>query len=94
MSVEGGTQQARIAGGPGAVTRRLADELGERVAIGSPVWRIRTARDGVAIETAAASYTARRVIVAMAPLIASRSSSSPRCRRCATASPTGCPTAR
>jgi monoamine oxidase len=72
MSVEGGTQQARIAGGPGAVTRRLADELGERVALGSPVWRIRTARDGVAIETVAASYTARRVIVAMAPLIASR----------------------
>ena len=40
MSVEGGTQQARITGGPQAVTQRLADELGKRVVLGDAVWRI------------------------------------------------------
>ena len=72
MSVEGGTQQARIAGGPQAVTQRLAGELGDRVVLGSPVWRIRSTRDGVAVDTAGATHAAQRVIVAMAPLLASR----------------------
>jgi len=72
MSVEGGTQQARIAAGPQAVTQRLADEFGDRVVLGSPVWRIRETARGVAVDTAGVTYEAERVIVAMAPLLASR----------------------
>ena len=72
MSVEGGTQQARITGGPQAVTQRLADELGKRVVLGDAVWRIRTTAAGVAVDSTLGTYDARRLIIAMAPLLASR----------------------
>ena len=72
MSVEGGTQQARIAGGPQAVAARIAAELGDRVVLGCPVFRVRSDADGVAIDTAGGTRRARRAIVAMAPLLASR----------------------
>ena len=72
MSVEGGTQQARITGGPQAVTQRLADELGKRVVLGDAVWRIRATAAGVAVDSTLGTYDARRLIIAMAPLLASR----------------------
>ena len=77
MGIEGGAQQDRIVGGPQAVAGRVAAELGDRVVLGAPVRRIVHDDNGVRLETDCGIYDARRAIVAVSPMLATRIDFSP-----------------
>jgi monoamine oxidase len=66
---EGGAQESRFVGGSQLVAQRLAVELDGRVRLSAPVRRISQDSTGV---TDAGDWRARRVIVAVPPLLASR----------------------
>jgi monoamine oxidase len=65
---DGGAQDQRIEGGSQVISQRMAAELGDRVLLGRPVLRIEDdAPRRMRVVTAAETFTADRVIVAMAP---------------------------
>lgn len=64
----GGAQQDRIAGGSQVLAIRLAEELGERVRLNSPVRGIRQDDGGVSVD----DVQAEQVIVAIPPALAVR----------------------
>ena len=68
LDTEGGGQQDRIVGGSQLISIRMAEELGDRVVLESPVDSIRVEDDGVV----AGDLRARRVIVALPPALAGR----------------------
>jgi monoamine oxidase len=68
LDTEGGGQQDRLAGGTQQLSMRMAEELGDRVELSSPVRSIRTDADDVV----AGEVTARRAIVAVPPALAGR----------------------
>jgi monoamine oxidase len=68
LDTEGGAQQDRIVGGSQRISLRMAEELGDRVRLSTPVRAIRTEADGVV----AADVRARRAIVAVPPALAGR----------------------
>jgi monoamine oxidase len=68
----GGAQQDRVDGGTQQISDRLADALGDRVRRRTPVRAIRTGQDRVSIEADGATFTGRRVIVAVPPTLAGR----------------------
>jgi monoamine oxidase len=68
IDTEGGAQQDRLAGGTQQLSVRMAEELGNRVALSSPVRKIRSDDRGVAVE----GVSARRAIVAVPPALAGR----------------------
>ena len=68
LEVEGGAQQDRIVGGSQRISLEMADELGERIQLESPVGEIRTDGDGVVV----GDLRARRAIVALPPALAGR----------------------
>jgi monoamine oxidase len=68
IDTEGGAQQDRLAGGTQQLSVRMAEELGDRVAVSSPVRRIRSDAEGVEVE----GVSARRAIVAVPPALAGR----------------------
>ena len=70
-------QRWRIEGGAQAVSLALAAELGDVVHLNEAVLEIRRADDGVAVRTANAETTARKVIVALSPADATRIAFSP-----------------
>ncbi len=72
IGIEGGAQQDRIVGGPQAVAGRLAAELGDQVILRAPVRRIVHDQDGVRFETDRGVFEARRAIVAVSPMLATR----------------------
>ncbi|UCH30752.1 MAG: FAD-dependent oxidoreductase [Myxococcales bacterium] len=65
---DGGAQDQRIEGGSQVISERMADALGDRVLLGRPVLRIED-RPGspMRVITQLETFTADRVIVAMAP---------------------------
>ncbi|MDR7087866.1 monoamine oxidase [Aeromicrobium panaciterrae] len=64
---KGGAQESRFVGGSQLIPLRLAQKLGDRVALGAAVTRI-DQRDGAAfVRTTRGTVRARRVIVAMPP---------------------------
>jgi monoamine oxidase len=65
--VEGGAQQDRFLGGPQAVASRVAGALGAGVRLGAAVTRIARDSSGVAVESRAGTFRARRAIVAIPP---------------------------
>ncbi len=67
-NVEGGGQQDRIVGGSQAISIRMAEELGDRVLLESPVASIRIDGDDVVV----GDVRARRAIVALPPALAGR----------------------
>ncbi|GAB7071386.1 flavin monoamine oxidase family protein [Mycobacterium hodleri] len=67
LDVKGGAQQDRFPGGTQQIAIRMADELGERVRLGSAVERIEHTAAGVTVHTAAEAVTARAVVVAIPP---------------------------
>ncbi|MFI2489213.1 flavin monoamine oxidase family protein [Promicromonospora kroppenstedtii] len=67
LSVEGGDQQDRMLGTTHTLVSGLADTLGSRVLLGSPVERITTAGSHVIVETATHAVDARYVIVTASP---------------------------
>jgi len=73
LDTAGGAQESRFVGGPHLVARRVADELGERVRLSSPVRRIEQ-REGelLLVRGDATDVRARRAIVAIPPPLAAR----------------------
>jgi monoamine oxidase len=67
LKVEGGDQQDRVAGTAHKLASRLADSLGHRVLVGSPVQRITTANHSVTVETGQHTIEARFAIVTASP---------------------------
>ncbi|NNE16957.1 MAG: NAD(P)-binding protein [Myxococcales bacterium] len=65
---DGGAQDQRIEGGSQVISERMASDLGDRVLLGRPVLRVED-RPSVRMRvvTATETFTADRVIVAMAP---------------------------
>lgn len=71
IDVKGGAQQDKFAGGAWQIPKRMADRLGDRVVLNSPVLAVEQEAEQVRVATANGSYTARRVIVAVPPMVAS-----------------------
>jgi monoamine oxidase len=72
LDVEGGAQQDRIVGGSQALSLKVAEELGDRLVLESPVRRIERDPGGVRVESDRALVTAKRAIVAMPPALSGR----------------------
>jgi monoamine oxidase len=73
LAVDKGAQKDRVVGGSVLVSRRMAEALGDRVVLGSPVRRIVHRPDGVSVETrAGASYDGDAVVVTLPPTLAGR----------------------
>jgi monoamine oxidase len=70
FSTRNGAQQDRVAGGTQEIALALARRLGRRVVRGSPVRRIVTGRDHVDVISDRYVNRARRVIVALPPVLA------------------------
>jgi monoamine oxidase len=68
LDTDGGAQQDRIVGGSQLLSLRMAEELGDRIRLSSPVRVIRTEDDGVVV----GELRARRVVVAVPPALAGR----------------------
>lgn len=65
---DGGAQDRRIEGGSQVISERLAEPLGDRLVLGQPVLRIEDrAPRRMRVVTPVQTFTADRVIVAMAP---------------------------
>jgi monoamine oxidase len=69
---EGGAQDAHLHGGSQQICERLAAELGDAMALGSPVSGIRTEGDSVVVTAGGRTVRARKAIVAVSPAIAGR----------------------
>ncbi|MBB1158965.1 flavin monoamine oxidase family protein [Amycolatopsis dendrobii] len=65
-SLSGGAERS-FAGGSAELSHRMAADLGDRVALGSPILAIRQHDDGVEVDTPAGTHRARRVVLAMSP---------------------------
>lgn len=66
-SFEGGAQTSRIVGGSQVLSLKIAETLGDRLRLSSPVSRIRQDESAVAIETLNGRFRARHVIMALMP---------------------------
>ena len=69
---EGGAQDARVVGGSQLISLRMAEELGDRVALDAPVRRIAYEPDRVTVHADGLDVEARRAIVAMPPTLTCR----------------------
>ena len=72
LDTEGGAQQDRFVGGSQLIALRLAEELGDRVALSAPVRRVEYADGGVTVSADGLDVRARTAIVAMAPPLCDR----------------------
>ncbi|MGW5645358.1 flavin monoamine oxidase family protein [Saccharopolyspora sp. NPDC003752] len=72
LNATGGAQESRIVGGSQLISQRMAEQLGNRVIVGSPVTEISQGSQGVLVKSARAQVQCKRVIVAMAPADAER----------------------
>jgi monoamine oxidase len=71
-STAGGAQDSRLRGGSQLVSIRLAGRLGSRVSLNAPVRRIDQGPNGVTVTSDAGVWHARRVVVALSPMLAGR----------------------
>jgi monoamine oxidase len=72
IDVEGGAQQDRFVGGSQLISQRLAEELGDDLALSAPVRRISQDGGGLDVEGDGVRARAHRVIVAVPPPLAAR----------------------
>jgi monoamine oxidase len=72
-----GAQMFRFVGGSQLICERLARQLGPRVKLRTPVRRIVVTKGGVRVESSRYVVTAKRVIVAVPPVLAARIHYSP-----------------
>ncbi|HEX3675378.1 MAG TPA: FAD-dependent oxidoreductase [Rhizomicrobium sp.] len=72
MNVEGGAVDAKFKGGAHQIARRLAEELGARVVLSSPVRAVMQDETGVTVVADKGRFEADDVIVAMPPAICQR----------------------
>ena len=78
ISVEGGAQQDRVAGGSQAICESIADGLAGSLALNSPVAALEQDGTSVTLTVPGGEIRARRAIVAMAPDLAGRIAYTPR----------------
>lgn len=72
IATGGGAQQDRFAGGSQVLALRMAEELGDRVLLESPVRAVVHGEDGVTLSGDTGEVRARRAIVALPPALAGR----------------------
>jgi monoamine oxidase len=72
FDTEGGAQQDRFVGGSQRLALLLAQQLGDRLLLGTPVRGIRHDDHGVTVSSDAAVAHGRRAVVALAPALAGR----------------------
>jgi monoamine oxidase len=72
LDAEGGAQQDRVVGGSQRIALRMAEELGDAVVLDAPVRAITHGDDDVVVRSDAATWRARRAIVAIPPTLAGR----------------------
>jgi monoamine oxidase len=77
LTTPGGAQDSRFAGGSQRVSIEVARRLGKRVILDAPVSRIERVRGGVRVVAHGVEVRARRVIVAVPPVLAARIHFSP-----------------
>jgi monoamine oxidase len=70
ISAGGGAQESRFKGGSQEIAIKVAAALGNRVRLSSPVTAITQTKNGVKVTTAGGSVSAKRVIVAVPPILA------------------------
>ena len=68
-TVRNGAQQRLFVGGVHQLSQRMADQLGERVILNSPVTDIDQDADGVKVTCPDASFRAKALIIAIAPAL-------------------------
>jgi monoamine oxidase len=69
FNTAGGAQESRFLGGSQLICERLANKLGRRVVLESPVHRISQHRGGVTVRSGRVDVEAKRVIVAIPPVL-------------------------
>ena len=72
FDTEGGAQQDRFVGGSQRISLRLAQELGDAIALEAPVRAIDHSDDGVTVRADGATVRARRAILAIPPTLTAR----------------------
>lgn len=72
LSIEGGAQQERFVGGAQLVAQRMAATLEGQIQLESPVKQIIQDESGVKVNGDAYTYTAKKVIIAIPPVLAAR----------------------
>jgi monoamine oxidase len=72
FNVRNGAQMSRLVGGSQLVAQRVAQHLGGRVHLGTPVHRIEHTHSGVTVASRELTVHAKRVIVAVPPPLAGR----------------------
>jgi monoamine oxidase len=75
FNVEDGAQEERVVGGTQLIAERMADGLGDAVRLGAPVRRLLSESGGSSVVVAThdgQTLSARRVIVAIPPVLAGR----------------------
>lgn len=72
LGVTGGAQQDKFVGGAWQIPQRMADELGARITLNSPVLGVDQHADAVSVHTAQARYRAARVVIATPPPLAAK----------------------
>jgi monoamine oxidase len=70
ITTAGGAQETRFVGGSQLVSERMAERLGRRVVLGTPVRRIAQDADGVRVIASGLTVQARRAIVTTPPVLA------------------------
>ncbi len=78
ISTEGGFQHDRIVGGAQAVSLAMAQKLGDRVVLSSPVTAIAQDESGVTVTAGSRALSAERVVVAVPVPLGARIAFSPR----------------
>jgi monoamine oxidase len=77
FNTRGGAQQDRLVGGSQRLPLKLAERLGDVVALRSPVRSITQTRSGVTVVSDTGTVCAKRVVVAIPPTLAGRISYDP-----------------
>jgi monoamine oxidase len=72
INVTGGAQESRVVGGSQRISLTMAEHLGERVVLDSPVTEIRHMPQGMFVRSGRLDVECERVVVAMSPADASR----------------------
>jgi monoamine oxidase len=70
FSIEGGSQENMVDGGAGSIAQRIAETLGDRVHLHTPVRSITQQRDRVVVDGDGLTVTAAHVVVATPPALA------------------------
>ena len=71
-SVEGGAQQDKFVGGAWQIPRRMAEQIADSLVLNSPALAIDQSSQDVTVITTSNRYTAKHLIIAVPPALASR----------------------